>query len=244
MTHIPSIVRSDHSKQMDALTTIDDHQVEALLAGTSLGDADLAPLARVTGTLRRLAEVEPVPPMSAALRAQLAGGAVIPIGHHDRHRRLHGAGVHRAARRSLTMAAVAAAATAVALVGVGATQNRLPTSVQNVVSSTAHIVGIDVPRAEDRGAPDPGSDLGGANGSSGSTSGANDGTPGYDGVTPGGATPADPGTPGDHEPATPATPPSNPPANASDGKAAADANRTESPATTAVPRGHANSPTG
>jgi hypothetical protein len=117
----------------------------------------------------------------------------------------------------LVRAAVAAAVAALALVGVGAAQNRLPSGVQDVVSSTADLVGIDVPRSDERHADDDSDDgtsdeVPSTEGTEvpGSTEQQNQGDPGYEGTTPGGANPADPGTPGDKEPATPATPPSNP----------------------------------
>lgn len=179
----------DDTRWMAKLSTLDDHEVEALFAGTPLGDRDLAPVAEVARALRRLADREPIPQMSEALRAQIASPPIVPIG------------IHRATRTALMKAAVAAGV--VALVGVGAAQNRLPAGVQNVVSSTVDLVGFDVPRSEERHVAGVGSGQGDNEG----TDNANDGTPGYDGVTPGGADRADPGVPGDHEPATPATPP-------------------------------------
>ena len=197
-------------------STLDDHEVDALLAGTPVADGDLAPIADVVRALRGLAEREPVPPMSDALRAQLAAAPVVPIG------------INRAMRTSFVKASAAAAvAAAVALMGVGAAQNRLPSSVQDIVSSTADLVGVNVPRADQRHAHS--SSVGNGNG--------NDGIPGYDGQTPGGATPADPGTPGDKTPATPATPP----AGSNGGRPADKGPGTEhSPATTATPKGQVN----
>lgn len=199
-------------------STLDDHEVDALLAGTPVADGDLAPIAEVVRALRGLAEREPVPPMSDALRAQLAAAPVVPIG------------INRAMRTSFVKASAAAAvAAAVALMGVGAAQNRLPSSVQDIVSSTADLVGVNVPRADQRHAHS--SSVGNGNGN------GNDGTPGYDGQTPGGATPADPGTPGDKTPATPATPP----AGSNGGRPADNGPGTEhSPATTATPKGQVN----
>ena len=97
---------------------------------------------------------------------------------------------------------MAAATAATVLLGVGAAQNRLPAGVQDVVSSTAELVGIHLPHADERGAEHrQDGDVVDADQRGG------DGQPGYDGVTPGGADPADPGVAGDKEPATPATPP-------------------------------------
>lgn len=200
--------------------TLDDHEVNALLAGTPVGDGDLAPIAEVVRVLRGLAEHEPVPPMSNALRAQLAAAPVVPIG------------INQAMRTSFVKASAAAAvAAAVALMGVGAAQNRLPSGVQDIVSSTADLVGVDVPRSDQRHAHSSGSESGDLNGNQ------NDSTPGYDGQTPGGATPADPGTPGDKTPATPATPP----AGSNGGRPADNGPGTEhGPATPATPQGQVN----
>jgi hypothetical protein len=195
----------DGPQWMTMIEMLDEREVDALLGGTAPAE-ELAPVAAVATQLRARAAAEPAPPMSAALRAQLAAPPVVS---------LH---AHRAARFALVRAAVAAAVAVLALVGVGAAQNRLPSGVQDVVSSTADLVGIDVPRSDERHATDDESDDGTSDevpsteGTEvpGSTEQQNQGDPGYEGTTPGGATPADPGTPGDKEPATPATPPSNP----------------------------------
>ena len=128
------------------------------------------------------------------------------------------------ARRRLRL--VSAAAAALMIVGVAATQNALPAAAQRFVSDAADLVGLDVPRPEDA----PQSGAGGHGQAVGvdadhrshrarpvTTGGASSGTPGEGPSstggppeeTPGGATPADPGTPGDREPATPATPPAH-----------------------------------
>ena len=182
-------------------STLDDHEVDALLAGDMPADEELAPIAEVALALRRSAAAEPVPPMNAALLDQLAHPPVVALD------------TRRAVWSSLAKASAAAAvAAAVALVGVGASQNRLPTGLQDVVSSTADVIGLDVPRTDERGTEhrsDAGDDHA-KDGTAPNDDGSNDGTPGYDGTTPGGADPADPGTPGDLEPATPATPPAEP----------------------------------
>jgi hypothetical protein len=204
----------DGQEWMTMIEMLDEHEVDALLGGTAPAE-ELAPVAAVVTRLRERAAAEPAPPMSAALRAQLYAPPVVS---------LH---AHRATRFAFARAAVAAAVAALALVGVGAAQNRLPSSVQDVVSSTAELVGIDVPRSDERHATDDGSDDGSDDGTSevpstegtdgtdgtevpGGTERQDQGDPGHEGTTPGGATPADPGTPGDKQPATPATPPSNP----------------------------------
>lgn len=177
--HNPGPRSGDDLGEMAAI--YDDVTVEALLAGEPTADDALAPLVPVIGALRARAAAEPVPVMGAELRAQLAKDAVVvPL-------------VPRRAVRSLVAKGAAAAAiVSVGLVGVAAAQNRLPADLQDVVSSTAGIVGIDVPSAGERGHVDHTQLERGRY---------------EDGTTPGGATPADPGTPGDKEPATPATPP-------------------------------------
>jgi hypothetical protein len=197
--HTSSSFPDDDARWMALFDALDDRQVDALLSGAAPDDPDLAPVADVAQALRRTTAGERVPPMSPALRAQLASPPVASIEN------------HRAIRAALLKAVAAAAAAAVALVGVGAAQNRLPTEIQDVVSSTADLVGIDVPRSEERHGPDgSSSDGAGANGDAvppNGEEGEADGTPGHDGLTPSGTDPADPGTPGDQERATPATPP-------------------------------------
>lgn len=223
--HIPRTHADDHDGWMAMFSMLDDHEVDALLAGTSPVDGDLAPVAEVVRALRRMADREPVPPMSGALRAQGASPPVVPIG------------LRRATRAALMQAAAAAAV--VALVGVGAAQNRLPADVQDIVSSTADLVDVDVPRSEERHADDVGSGQGGSEG----TGNANDGTPGYDGVMPGGtdpADPADPGDPGDHEPATPATPATPPAGNQGGGASNEEPRSEQDPSTNANPNSQTN----
>lgn len=202
--HTPHGMPDDGNEWMAMIEMLDEREVDALLGGTAPAE-ELAPIAAVVTQLRARAAAEPAPPMSPELRAQLYAPAVVS---------LH---AHRAARFALVRAAVAAAVAALALVGVGAAQNRLPSGIQDVVSSTADLVGIDVSRSDERHATDDESDDGTSDevpSTEGTeapgTTGHDPGDPGYEGTTPGGATPADPGTPGDKEPATPATPPSNP----------------------------------
>jgi hypothetical protein len=197
--HTSRVAGDDHDQWMETFEALDDDQVDALLAGRAPVDGILVPVARVVQALRHLAASEPVPPMSASLRAQIASPIVTPIG------------IRRAARSAFVKAAAVAAL--LALVGVGAAQNRLPSGIQDVVSSTADLVGVDVPRSEERHADGEGLGTGDPQGDADSTPAGdargNDGSPGHDGVTPGGAVPADPGTPADHEPATPAVPPTS-----------------------------------
>lgn len=174
-------------------STLDDREIDGLLSGQPTANPELAPLVEVVATLRRSVG-DIVPTMSASLRAQLRATPVVPIT------------ARQAGRSALYKAgAVAAAALAVVGLGVGASQNRLPSGLQDVLSSTADIIGIHVPAASERG--HGGSDADDA-GKSGSSNGNDDGVPGGgNDNTNGGATPADPGTPGDKAPATPATPP-------------------------------------
>ncbi|MFP5256433.1 MAG: hypothetical protein ACLGI8_11365 [Acidimicrobiia bacterium] len=169
-----------------------DHDLDdAVIRGEGSGlPAELVPVARVLAALRSHASVEPAPPMSAALRAQLEAPNVVAL---------------RAARSLRRAAAVAAAAAVVVVVvGVGAAQNRLPSQLQDVVASTAELVGIDVPRSDERGS---------ARSGEGHERGRDDtaphgpagGGPDPDGSTPGGAIPAVPGGPDGS--ATTATPP-------------------------------------
>ena len=94
---------------------LDAQAVDALLAGTSPVDPDLESVAEVVKALRRLADREPVPAMSDALRAQLASTPMVPIG------------IHRTLR-SARLKAVAAAAVAAAVVpvGVAAAETEVP----------------------------------------------------------------------------------------------------------------------
>jgi hypothetical protein len=189
----PDPANDDDSEWMTMFSTLDDREIEGLLSGQPTANPELAPLVELVATLRRSVG-EVVPTMSASLRAQLRATPVVPIT------------AGQAGRSALYKAgAVAAAAAVIASLGVGASQNRLPSGLQDVLSSTANILGIDVPAASERG--DHGSQDDDA-GKSGSSQGNDDGVPGGgNDNTSGGATPADPGTPGDNAPATPATPP-------------------------------------
>jgi hypothetical protein len=181
---IPTGDMGDRDQWMTMFSALDDDAVDALLDGRAVPDSELHDVAEVVERLRATARREPVPPMGAALRAQVRGTHVVPFA--------PALTAHRSVRRGLV--AVVAAATVV-LVGVGADQNRLPANVQDVVSSAAELVGVDVPASDER--PQAG----------GVSIQGSEGAGRTDGVTPGGATPADPGEPGDQQPATPATPP-------------------------------------
>ncbi len=178
-TRTPQDAFDDDDQWMDPFSSFDDAAVEALLSGSGAS----GPVASVIDRLRRAAADEPVPEMGPALRAQVQG-------------RTAGAVTSRAIGRRVLLR-VAAVAAVTGLLSVGAAQNRLPTSVQDVVSSTVELVGVHVPRTQERHPPQP------------EPAEDDDGASEGPSVTPGGATPAEPGTPGDREPATPATPPSH-----------------------------------
>ncbi|MET0729285.1 MAG: hypothetical protein ABWZ76_13405 [Acidimicrobiales bacterium] len=120
-------------------SALDDREVEDILAGRGPVTGELAPVSTLVSTLRWMAAHEPVPPMAEALRRQLTS-AILPIDG------------GQAVRRSLVKAVMAAAAVValIAMVGVGAAQNRLPTAIQDVVSSTAGHFGLDVPTSDER----------------------------------------------------------------------------------------------
>ncbi|MGQ0833281.1 MAG: hypothetical protein ACT4OV_16570 [Microthrixaceae bacterium] len=195
--HTSDTVGDEHDEWVVAmLDALDDEQTDAVLDGTVAVEG-LEAVVAVVRRLRASAAAEPVPPMSAALRALLDQQAVPSLP------------ARRIARGALVRAAVAAAVTVVALVGAGAAQNRLPTGIQDVVSSTAELVGIDVPRSEDRGAPpsapeDHDGNAPDAEKDDAADPGGPDGTerPGT-GSPPADPDRADPGTPGDKKPATP-----------------------------------------
>ena len=203
---IPPAAEGDELEWMDVFDELDEDMTEQVLRGRAEEiDPELRDVARVVAALRAGAATEPVPEMSSALRARLRVGPDPVVV------------AHRRARRALVLAA-ACAAVVVAL-GIGAAQNRLPAGVQDAVSSTAEVVGLDVPSSDDRhaeeedGAEDTrrGQGGGGPVGdvpSGGRDDGAAVGPLGEAGQpppsTPGGAIPADPAGSG---PAVPASPP-------------------------------------
>lgn len=178
-------VEGDHDVWAAMLDALDEQQMDALLGGSVIVE-ELAPIAEVVRRLRQSADSEPVPPMSATLRA-LLDEPQVGVGRHARGSSRH------------VFLKAAAAAVAVALLAAGAAENRLPAGIQDVVSSSAELVGISVPRSEDRhaeglgterpdvGVPDPRDD---------------DSSPDHEGATPGGAETPTPGTPGDSGPST------------------------------------------
>ena len=182
---------ADEPGEMELTSKVDEDLCDAVVRGEIRQvPAELLSVAEALVALRARVDREPLPPMSGALRAQISAPNVVAL---------------RAARSMRrAVAAAAAAAAAVVVVGVGAAQNRLPSQLQDVVSSTAELVGIDVPHSDERGSS--GSDVGLEHGHDDiAPNRPLAGVPGIDGPTPGGATPATPGGP--DGPATPATPP-------------------------------------
>jgi hypothetical protein len=126
------------------MDVLDEVEVDALLQGDELPGRDLALVTGVVRSLRAAARREPVPPLGPTLRAQLYGGRVMPLP------------ARRAALRSLWVAVASVLLAMLLAVGaVQAADNRLPTSLQDPVSATAGLVGLDVPRSEDRHSPAP-----------------------------------------------------------------------------------------
>jgi hypothetical protein len=206
---IPARTADAFDEWMARFAELDDAAVDDLLRGeTPIGHDDLAPIAEIAAAVRQRATARG-PEIGPALRSQIQARPHVPPRY------------AATARRRLRL--VTAAAAALMIVGVAATQNALPAAAQRFVSDAADLVGLDVPRPderrgqapEDTGEPSESTDPTDASEPPVTTGGAPSGTPG-DGPsstggppeeTPGGATPADPGTPGDGEPATPATPP-------------------------------------
>jgi hypothetical protein len=206
---IPPTSDDDHEQWMDTFSTVADEEIDALLRGKSA--LPVAPeLTTVVHELRSDAVRHGAPPMSAALRAQIARPTPTAVST-LRRRRLIASGLGGLLLGGATM-------------GVAAAQDVLPVPIQDATASVAGVLGLDLPRSTDRDAP--GSDGTADDGTSGSgrstdtTTAANEpsgdgstgttpedvSTAGPPDSTPGGALPADPGTPGDEEPATPATP--------------------------------------
>jgi hypothetical protein len=134
-------------------------ELEDVLAGRQPdGRADLAPLAEVTAMLHASREVEPAPPISDSLRAQIDGGvprqasassAVRRRRHRPRHMQAAPASGSRATtyRRPL----VSLAAAAVLLVGLVLVTSRghLPGDVHSAVSDMGSAIGLDLFRSDD-----------------------------------------------------------------------------------------------
>ena len=202
----------DHDEWMAIFHSLPDREIDDLLAGRPTSSEAAASLAELVEVLRADARRAGAPAMSAALRGQVAGPSV--------------ARPPRRRRRALVGSVVGLVLGASA-VGAAAAQNALPGPLQDAASSAGSVIGIELPRTEERDSDgDDGPDAPGSEGTAGergSGSGTSQDDPGPAGhepptapqgppdTTPA-ATPADPGTPGDREPATPATPADREPA--------------------------------
>lgn len=206
---IPASDADAFDEWMARFAQLDDAAVDDLLHGEiPVGHDDLAPVAELAAAVRQRATAHG-PEIGPALRSQIQARPHVPPR------------FAATARRRLRL--VTAAAAALMIVGVAATQNALPAAAQRFVSDAADLVGLHVPRPEEgRGqapedsdepsgsteptdATDPPTTAGGAQSSTPGDGPSSTGGPPDE--TPGGATPADPGSPGDDAPATPATPP-------------------------------------
>jgi hypothetical protein len=135
------------------------HELEDVLAGRQPGGrADLAPLAEVAAVLHASREVEPPPPISDSLRAQIDGGvtrqaattsAVRPRRHRPRHMQAAPPSDGRAA--SYRRPVVSLAAAAVLLVGLvlATSREHLPGDVHSAVADMGDAIGLDMFRSDD-----------------------------------------------------------------------------------------------
>lgn len=205
--HIPTGPDDDGDEWMVLFRSLPDAEVDALLAGQPSGSA-VGGLSELIGTLRADAERHGRPAMSAPLREQITRVAPGPA---------------PVRRRRILVGAFGGLLLGGAAMGVAGAHEVLPAPLQDATASVAGALGIDLPRAAERGDDDGpggpvdsgGDDDQGEGGGAGpddttgqdDTTATTDSSQGPPATTPGGATPADPGIPGDREPATPATPP-------------------------------------
>jgi hypothetical protein len=134
-------------------------ELEDVLAGRQPdGRADLAPLAEVTAMLHASREVEPAPPISDSLRAQIDGGVTRQAAANSAvRRRRHRPRHMQAATPSDSPAAtyrrplVSLAAAAVLLVGLVLVTSRghLPGDVHSAVADMGSAIGLDLFRSDD-----------------------------------------------------------------------------------------------
>jgi hypothetical protein len=133
-------------------------ELEDVLAGRQPdGRADLAPLAEVAAVLHASREVEPPPPISDSLRAQLDGGVTRPattVGvRRRRHRPRHMQAVAPSGSRAATYRRplVSVAAAAVLLVGLvlATSRGHLPGDVHSAVADMGSAIGLDLFRSDD-----------------------------------------------------------------------------------------------
>jgi hypothetical protein len=211
---IPPVQQDDDDEWMVIFRTLPDMDIEDLLAGRETASPAAAALTDVISTLRSAAHRHGAPAMSEPLRRQIARPRIVPSA-------TRGSAPPRPRRRRLVLGGLVGLAFGAVGVGLAGAQNVLPEPLQDAASSAASVVGIDLPRADDRdgatrGDPsDPqetrGDDEHGTPPEGTPGQGPDGSTPkGPPDSTPGGAVPADPGTPGDQRPATPAIPPEDP----------------------------------
>jgi hypothetical protein len=133
-------------------------ELEDVLAGRQPdGRADLAPLAEVAAVLHASREVEPPPPISDSLRAQIDGGprpaTAASAVRRRRHRPRHMQVVTRSGSRAATYRrpVVSLAAAAVLLVGLvlATSQGHLPGDVHSAVADMGSAIGLDLFRSDD-----------------------------------------------------------------------------------------------
>ncbi len=222
---IPRGPQDDHDEWMALFRTLPDREIDDLLAGRPPVTPVAAALVDLVATLRADGARHGAPPMSDALRQQIA----TPPPRAPEPRR----------RRRAVVAGLAGLAFGTAGLGIAGAQNALPAPVQDATASAADLVGIELPHHDDGedqpGAPaedDRGSGAGerpgnGPDGTGNQGKGPSEtgnqgngpdatGNPGKEPAgpqgppesTPGGAVPAEPGGPG--QPATPASPPPHP----------------------------------
>lgn len=137
-------------------------EVEDVLAGRQPdGRADLAALAEVAAVLHASREVEPAPPMSEALRAQIDRGVLRPAAAPTRRRRHRPRHLQAVAPRRTGLATyrrpvVSVAAAAAVLIGLVLATNggHLPRDVHSAVADVSSAIGLDLFRGDDAAGPD------------------------------------------------------------------------------------------
>jgi hypothetical protein len=135
-------------------------EAEDVLAGRQpAGRADLAPLAEVAAVLHASREVEPAPPMSDGLRAQIDRGLTVrrlPVrGRKHRPQHLRQVTTPRTGLVAYRRPLVSVAAAAAVLVGlVTATSVHLPGNVHSAVADVGSAIGLDLFRSEDAAGSD------------------------------------------------------------------------------------------
>jgi hypothetical protein len=131
-------------------------EAEDVLAGRQPdGRADLAPVAEVAAVLHASREVEPPPPISDSLRAQIDGGvprqatAVRRRRHRPRHMQAVPSPPTVLASYRRPVASVAAAAAVLIGLVVATSGGHLPDNVHSAVADMGSAIGLDVFRGDD-----------------------------------------------------------------------------------------------